>query len=756
MGIYSNINLDLGKYLDTVPTLTDLRTFSTRRLDDGDAIMVTAKVAVGDTNGGIYAWSEKSVADDDNANVIRPTSIAITGRGRWILAVGKGNIGNTGPIGPVGPPGANVSDIGTFSAAKASNLAVTNPSTTTVRLSDRGKAVFERDTGLYGDLLTKYADSENIWWYRDAGNTRWIIAGDRISIWAAGAVPSKTADNANIIQKCLDFGALSARVVYVPPASWGYASTLTIRGKTGLVGEPGASILYCTTRNTGAIIMTGNGPQLYGITRLHYLPRPLKSSDRVSFDEADGIYCQGAINFSVSYCRTEGPQAASMMIRGCQYGVITNNWFESSLADSIHVTAAGPGDIPIYNPDGTYLQNNQITVPCYRLLITNNTVNNSGDDNIAIVSYVNHEVTQPTTEPARSYPGYFTEFTVVGQNRKYSGLNRAINVVGNNTYGGDARGITVVGGRDINIIGNYVEDSVVAGLLAYGEEFYNTYGVSNINVQNNMLVSTGNDGSYRPLRYDAYGNVMRNDNNTADLTRNPVGSSTASMIISGRSAAYPSDNVVVKNNSFYNCRQRGVSVQSNCTNLDISGNTVMKTVGSAIYLDGVFNCRVDSNNISETSGEALVLIGSSATGTITMNANRLHNIGSNQAGQDAIHLEGGLNTGIVRFEISNNSITGPQKYERFIEAFVDNIICENNTGLGEVGLGSTPNNLKQRVRAAATTTVATSANNAGAAPTALTQAVSQTDYNTLVTQVNTMKNAYNDLLVKLYNAGLNR
>lgn len=756
-------NPRFGRIFISTTTLNELRAVALNSIQEGYNALVSGGLQAGDGQGGIYTWNSTSTAPDDGARNIAPASNPATGR--WVQTT----------AGLKGDPGSNTSDVGTFAQAKVANLA--NGNATTIRLSDRNKAVFERDTGQFGDLAASYSAAENIWWFRDAANTRWIVAGQQIDIMACGAVASKTVDNRVAIQAALDFGAISQRNVFVPAGTFNYTGTLAVRNKTGLIGIPGQSILYCSQRSTdqntgyGAIIMEGSGGTLYGITRLHDMPRPITNADRQPADAGNGIYCRGARDFTISFCRTEGVQGGSLMLRGCQYGRITNNTFESSLADSIHVTAAAKNDVPLYNRDGSYYGSNEIPIPAYRLHIADNIVNNSGDDNIAVVSYVAHSLTESTSATAKSYPpatlaagksainypAYFTAYTESGGNRTYSALNQSINITGNSTYGGDARGIAIVGAKNVNVTGNYVEDPVVAGFLAYGEESYGTYGCENVLFAGNTLVNTGNDGSYRPIRYDANGDNMKVSGTTTNLTRNPTGAANAAIIVSGRSSTYPSNAINVTGNLLVGIRERGLFVGANVRNVDVTNNTFRSAQSTPLFIDSASNVRAQGNRFIDCVVSAINVNMPNLSGHIAILGNHFENVNTSQsAGTDVVHCEGTPSANLVSMTVSDNRVSGAQTYERFVEAFFDNIIAENNVGAGDVALGATPYSVKQRMKAANVPAIATSVNAPGTAPTALSDTVSRADYNALVTQTNALKNKINELLTSLSNAGIQR
>ncbi len=94
MSIYTSINTSLGKYLNTVGNINDLRALKLRNLRDGDSIMVSASTALGDLLGGIYIWSEKSLTADDGLSIIRPSNTI--GAGRWIRSIASGLPGAPG------------------------------------------------------------------------------------------------------------------------------------------------------------------------------------------------------------------------------------------------------------------------------------------------------------------------------------------------------------------------------------------------------------------------------------------------------------------------------------------------------------------------------------------------------------------------------------------------------------------------------------------------------------------------------------
>lgn len=94
MGIYSNINVSVGKAINTLGGIVALKGYQPRQLVDGDTVVVTGLDEGVDGQGGVYVWSEASTATSDNFQTVQP--VFVIGKGRWLrLFNGVG-----GPSGP--------------------------------------------------------------------------------------------------------------------------------------------------------------------------------------------------------------------------------------------------------------------------------------------------------------------------------------------------------------------------------------------------------------------------------------------------------------------------------------------------------------------------------------------------------------------------------------------------------------------------------------------------------------------------------
>ncbi|WP_340108939.1 right-handed parallel beta-helix repeat-containing protein [Pikeienuella sp. HZG-20] len=153
----------------------------------------------------------------------------------------------------------------------------------------------------------------------------------------------------------------------------------------------------------------------------------------------------------------------------------------------------------VYRPhsDGIHIVNGSehVTVRGSRVI-------ESGDDCISVVTYDRDE--QPRTVSD-------------------------VLIEGNVCAGSRTRGLTVIGGDDVDIIGNEVRDTLMAGILLYPSPSHNTYPVRNVTVAGNRLDGAG----LRRDRCNNCGDVVVNDpggmieNVTIgenDIVRRPTGS----------------------------------------------------------------------------------------------------------------------------------------------------------------------------------------------------------------------------------------
>jgi parallel beta-helix repeat protein len=158
-----------------------------------------------------------------------------------------------------------------------------------------------------------------------------------------------------------------------------------------------------------------------------------------------------------------------MLLRAVDF-IVSGNTIARTLADGIHITS-GSNEGKVFG----------------------NTVRETGDDMIAVVSYAATGLAALNTA-ADLRANYYE--------RVNSGLVQNVLISGNNLAGQYwGRGISVVGGRSITIDKNVIDNTPIgAAILLARETSYQTFGTRNIRVTNNLI--TRNQVSRSPYDPD--------------------------------------------------------------------------------------------------------------------------------------------------------------------------------------------------------------------------------------------------------------
>ncbi len=252
-----------------------------------------------------------------------------------------------------------------------------------------------------------------------------------ISITDYGAVPGGNHDATGAINAAIAAARLRGRAVLVPAGVFRHRS-FSLTGVT-MVGEGPASVLLAPNSHDSNIYLRGSSPQLRDLAvRVESTKR-----DAANF----AIYIDHAVGAVVEDVAVDGGNAGGIFNFGGSGGRIVGNSVQNTLADAIH------------NTNGAH-----------DILIANNRVRNAGDDMIAVVSY-SGEI------PVRNI------------------LIRDNDLANSN----ESRGISVVGGHNITIVGNVIaRTGCCAGIYLASEASYKTQSVRDVVVRDNVLI--GNSG----------------------------------------------------------------------------------------------------------------------------------------------------------------------------------------------------------------------------------------------------------------------
>ena len=225
------------------------------------------------------------------------------------------------------------------------------------------------------------------------------------------------------------------RVYFDANTTFHTSDLITLDGIPAYGGGP-STVISADNPDRSAIILTGAAPSLVNLT----VASP-GATARSGDWEASGVWIQFADGFLVDHLTVDGAAGAGIFNEGGTHGKITSNTVEDTRADGIHTMGGAGWDI-----------------------VYGNTVANTGDDMISIVSY-HHWATNHDIEEDHN--------TLLG-----------------NTWG---RGMSVVGGTNIQLHDNTIAHSHAAAIYVEAEGNANpdiaSWPVAHVTIDRNTVRS---------------------------------------------------------------------------------------------------------------------------------------------------------------------------------------------------------------------------------------------------------------------------
>jgi parallel beta-helix repeat protein len=420
-----------------------------------------------------------------------------------------------------------------------------------------------------------------------------------VDITVYDAKANDGVDDSVGIKKAIGVARSDGKAVFIPAGTFHHDAELVFDG-VDLLGTGSGSILHATNLEQQNVRIEGAGVTVSDLT--------LSSSamDRKQGNTHQRLNIDRATDFIVERVTVDGSRAAGIFNYGGSNGVIRGNTVRNTNADGIHNTRAASN-----------------------ILIEYNTVENTRDDLIAVVSYQDHG-----GEPVPPVSNVTIRENMVSGSK-------------------EARGITVLGGRSITVEGNTVKTPAKAGIYVGTESSYKTQAVSDVIIRRNTVSGAGSSTGYHG----------------------------ALMVYSSNS--HPVDQVDFIDNTIENARWRGIFIQDindpvmaptgSLRTLRFTGNNVRNTTNStAIVVAKNFRGTLvfEANTIDTTRNEGYRQEAAHANARITLNGNMFRDI--NQSGNqsvDAILLQGGS---LEALTLTNNVHENPSGYslEYFIEEHV--------------------------------------------------------------------------------------
>jgi hypothetical protein len=386
------------------------------------------------------------------------------------------------------------------------------------------------------------------------------VPRDAVDVRAHGAVGDGLADDGPAVRRAFAAAALGGRPVYVPPGVHRIvvdrdADALTVdasRGVATLIGAGHGSTLLAARRERVAVRLAGDGPVLARLRLMadevrHRHSEPLRAAVNLVEGSVDAVVVDNEL----------GPTEETGVIAfGARRPLIVRNRVTGTLADGIHLTHASSG-----------------------ALVADNLVRRTGDDAIAVVSY------------------RFRGGRPVDVVRDVEILD---NDVGRNRLWG--RGIAVVGGAEVRIRRNRIAETNAAGLLLAAEQHYDTAGVTDVTVEDNVI------------------------------ERPRVGAVPHAGVLLWADAGAPwrrIERVTLLRNTVTEAGWRGMTIGCGAVDVDVVGNAILDSAALGVLLTGTSGrIRLLSNTVRVRHGDALLATPidtwcpQGSTGSLEIAANR--------------------------------------------------------------------------------------------------------------------------------------
>ncbi|WP_425102588.1 right-handed parallel beta-helix repeat-containing protein [Burkholderia ambifaria] len=345
-------------------------------------------------------------------------------------------------------------------------------------------------------------------------------------------------DQADALQKAFDSLQAGQRLV-IAPGRYVVGHSLAVTVPQVVISGYGAT-LAATNPADQTIVMRGTGSTLVGVTLAG------TGTTRLTTPESTKVEVTGA-DVQVLGVTIQGGAGAGIFVFGGSGIAIVGNTVRATLADGIHTTYGSTN-----------------------VLVQNNTVTGTGDDLIAVVSYL-------------------------GDGRLSSNVLIDHNSVSGNAWG---RGITVVGGQGVTISNNTVDGvEKAAGILVAQEDSWKTYGSSNVVISGNTVTNIQNSNVNNGLQPTQQGAIELD---------------TWTGTVSG---------VAVTDNRVSGSGYAGFRAYGNVCSFSVTGNTFSSIAGLPVGLltngCAVSQIVVDANRLGDGSVLALPA-GASSAGTVAV------------------------------------------------------------------------------------------------------------------------------------------
>lgn len=338
-------------------------------------------------------------------------------------------------------------------------------------------------------------------------------------------------------------------VIYFPPGIYLHDFlTITSKSRFSLLGEQ-AIFRAATRTNRYFGLRFCTDFDIKGITSHGQFPELRQNPTRaISLEECN--------RFNIENCTTGNNEGVGIYLGadtrttpGCTDGRIANNYVHNTKADGIHVTGG-----------------------CKRIAITGNSLIETGDDAIAVVSYT-------------------VDFDICED----------VSITGNTTYHSGSRGIAVVGGNNVTVGSNVVDAPKNAGLYIAVEQSYGIKPVSNVTFS---------------------GNTVRDANQYVPLNDTAGTANYAGIQVVGSDLANPVRNISITGNTVIGSKWHGMMIGSGSEGtyeVNMSGNIIQNSGGQGIFVQQAMNVVCSANQVRVANSDGMSFVGTRGALTVVGN-----------------------------------------------------------------------------------------------------------------------------------------
>lgn len=421
-----------------------------------------------------------------------------------------------------------------------------------------------------------------------------------------------TLDDTTTIMNALAAARNANTYVLARAGTYYHSGVLTI-DSVELRGEGDITIIKASDPANAALRLTGTAPKLASLKVQSSYSGPVvaNSPDRLQSNASAAVLSENSTNFAITNVTVRGGRSAGILINNSAgvssaFAPISGTQVSDTLADGIHITNKSK-----------------------YILVQGNTVTNSQDDKIAVVSYVSN-----------------------GGVCNNIGINS--NVVGGGDWG---RGIAVVGGDHLSVTNNTITNSSHSGIYLVSEGSYNTYGDSAITVSNNTV---------------------------QDCNVPPI-SGQAGIIVSGRTG-YIATNIAFTGNRILNCGGHGVYINNaqtaTFTNTTIDGAT---QCGMSIFSskDVTIQSTIPGVSSIKNTGQNGIYADATCSGFLKILSNKFEQINkTGESWRDVIFVGNGptLTATITGNDYQNPSLNPINRYIECQSSYTTPISPANTRG----------------------------------------------------------------------------